>query len=170
MVLAGFVGTFLVVGIFSAKDYSVERQTTINKPRAEVFAFIKLLKNQDRYSKWAMMDPAMKKTSAGKDGTIGAVSGWESQNPDVGKGEQEIKGIVEGQRIDFELRFKEPFEATDKAYMITESSGNATIVKWGFNGRMSYPQNLMLIFMNFDKMLGDDLAIGLYNLKKLLEK
>jgi hypothetical protein len=30
--------------------------------------------------------------------------------------------------------------------------------------------NLMLLFMNFEKMIGDDLEIGLENLKSILEK
>jgi hypothetical protein len=43
-------------------------------------------------------------------------------------------------------------------------------VKWGFFGRMNYPMNLMLAFMNMDAMLGKDLASGLNNLKTILEK
>lgn len=171
IVLATLIAVPLVVAAIAKKDYSVERSVTINKPRAQVFAFVKLLKNQDQFSKWASMDPAMKKTYTGTDGTIGFISAWDSQDPNVGVGEQEIKGITEGERLDFELRFKKPFEATDKAYMITESAGEkATLVKWGFNGHMKYPMNLMLLFMDFDKMLGSDLQTGLDNLKRVLEK
>jgi hypothetical protein len=35
---------------------------------------------------------------------------------------------------------------------------------------LPYPFNLMLLFMNMDKMIGDDLSTGLTNLKTLLEK
>jgi len=35
---------------------------------------------------------------------------------------------------------------------------------------MKYPMNLMFLFMDFDKMLGDDLQTGLDNLKTVLEK
>lgn len=161
----------LIVALFVKKEYAVEREIVINKPKQEVFNYIKFLKNQDQYSKWAMMDLNMKKTYRGTDGTVGFVSAWESNNKDVGKGEQEIKKITEGERIDFELRFFEPFEATDSAYMITESvSENETKVKWGFDGRMAYPMNLMLLFMDFEKMLGNDLDTGLKNLKELSEK
>jgi hypothetical protein len=37
-----------------------------------------------------MMDPDMKKTYRGTDGTVGFVSEWESNKKDVGTGEQEI--------------------------------------------------------------------------------
>lgn len=45
----------------------------------------------------------------GEDGTVGFVSGWKSNSSDVGSGEQEITGTTEGERIDYELRFIEPF-------------------------------------------------------------
>jgi len=55
--------------------------------------------------------------------------------------------------------------------MSTEAvGGNQTKVKWGFNGKMPYPMNLMLLVMNMDKMLGDQLQTGLNNLKTILEK
>lgn len=120
----------LIVALFAKKDYEVEREITIDKPKEEVFDYVKFLKNQDNYSKWATMDPEMKKTYRGTDGTVGFVSAWESDNKDVGIGEQEIKKITEGERIDFELRFFEPFESTEPAYMTTESvSENQTKVK-----------------------------------------
>lgn len=160
----------LIVAIFVKKDYEVEREITIDKPKEEVFDYVKFLKNQDNYSKWATMDPDMKKTYRGTDGTVGFVSAWESDNKDVGKGEQEIKKITDGERIDFELRFFEPFESTEPAYMTTESvSENQTKVKWGFSGHMDYPMNIMMLFMDFEKMIGDDLDTGLKNLKAVLE-
>ena len=111
----------------------------------------------------------MKKNYTGTDGTVGFVSAWESDNKDVGKGEQEIMGITEGQRIDYELRFKEPFESKGGAYMTTADAGGATKVEWGFEGNMAYPMNIMMLFMDMEKALGPSLAEGLDNLKKELE-
>ena len=73
--------------------------------------------------------------------------------------------------IDYELRFKKPQACIGQAYMTTDSiSASQTNVKWGFNGKMNYPMNLMLLRMKVDKMLGGDLQTGLDNLKNLLEK
>lgn len=158
------------MALFVKKEYAVEKEIVINQPKAEVFEYIKHLKNQDNFSKWATMDPDMKKTYRGTDGTVGFVSAWESQDDEVGVGEQEIKTITEGDRIDFELRFIKPFESTESAYMTTETlDENQTLVKWGFNGHMDYPMNLMLVFMDIEKMIGDDLQTGLNNLKTKLE-
>jgi hypothetical protein len=169
--ILGFIALALIAALFMPKEYSVEREVVINQPKDSVFSYIKYLKNQDNFSVWAKTDPKMKKTFTGVDGTVGAISAWESNDENVGVGEQEIKKITEGDRIDFELRFKTPFEATEEAYMTTESiSSTETKVKWGFNGEMDYPMNLMLPFLQMDKVIGNDLQTGLDNLKVILEK
>lgn len=113
----------------------------------------------------------MTKTFSGVDATVGFISAWDSKNEEVGKGEQEIIAIIPEQRIDFELRFISPFESTSPAYMLTSAiSTNKTQVTWGFEGRMDYPINLMFLFMDFEKIIGDDLQTGLNNLKVKLEE
>ena len=47
IVLLIIIAIPLVVALFVKKSYSVERETIIDKPRAEVFNYIKFLKNQD---------------------------------------------------------------------------------------------------------------------------
>ena len=171
IVIVILVAIPLITAVFVKKDYSVEREVVIYKPKQEVFEYVKYLKNQNNYSKWAGIDKNMKKDFKGTDGTVGFVSAWDSDNKDVGKGEQEIKGIKDGQRIDYEIRFIKPFESTSSAYMITETvNGNQTKVKWVFFGNMPYPMNLMQVIMDMDKTIGDDLQTGLNNLKGIMEK
>ncbi|MGS2741012.1 DinB family protein [Sinomicrobium sp. M5D2P17] len=170
LVLVILIAIPLIVALFVKKDYTVARDIVIHKPKQEVFDYVKYLKNQDNYSTWAMKDPDMEKTYSGTDGTEGFVSAWNSNKEDVGSGEQEIKKITEGERIDFELRFFKPFESVSPAYMTTEAnSENQTKVTWGFEGHMNYPMNLMMVFVDFEKVIGDDLQTGLNNLKEILE-
>lgn len=160
----------LILGLFLKKDYAVLREVVINKPQAEVFDYVRYLKNQDNYSKWARMDPNMTKTYTGTDGAVGFVSAWDSKNEDVGKGEQEIKKITDGTRIDYELRFIKPMESTEHTFMtVTATSPTQSKVAWGFEGHMSYPWNVMMLCMDFEKMIGDDLSAGLNNLKTIME-
>ncbi|MBO9572170.1 MAG: SRPBCC family protein, partial [Chitinophagaceae bacterium] len=160
----------LVIALFVKKDYAVEREVLISKPKSEVYDYVKYLKNQNNYSTWAKMDPNMTQTFSGTDGTVGFISAWEG-NSKVGKGEQEIKNMQEGERIDYEIRFIKPFESVAPSYMATEAVGdNQTKVKWGFSGRMPYPMNIMRLFMNMPELIGRDLQTGLDNLKNILEK
>jgi len=166
-----FVVLLLIIAAFVKKEYSVERDIIISKPKGIVFDYLKRLKNQDNFSKWALMDPNMKKEYRGIDGTPGFVSAWDSTEKNVGKGEQEIKRITEGDRIDYEIRFIKPFAGVANAYLKTTSlPNNRTMVAWGFDSSMKYPMNLMLLFMNMEKMVGKDFETGLLNLKTLLEK
>lgn len=170
IVVIALAAIVLLTAAFVQKDYAVECNIEIEQPKGEVFDYVKYLENQNNYSVWAQMDPDMDKSYTGTDGAVGFISSWESDNKNVGKGEQEITAIEYGNRIDYELRFMEPFESTDHAFMVTESMNDSTtLVKWGFNGKMNYPMNIMLLFMDMEEMLGDDLNKGLANLKEILE-
>lgn len=169
-IILGLIVLFLLAGLVISKDMKATREVVINKPKAEVFNYIKHLKNQDNFSKWASMDPNMKKEYRGTDATAGFVSAWEG-NKKVGKGEQEIIAIAEGSKVDYELRFEKPFKSVSKAQMVTEAvNENSTKVTWGFEGKMNYPMNVLKLVMNMEKAVGNDFSTGLNNLKAILEK
>lgn len=169
--LLALVGILLVVAAFLKKDFAVEREIVINQPKDSVYKYIKFAKNQDYFSVWNKMDPNMKKHESGTDGTIGYISGWESTNENVGTGEMEIIKLDEGHRVDYELRFKKPMEATNYAYITTEAfSPTQTKVKWGFTGKSPWPFNIFMAAMNMEEVVGKDLQGGLENLKTLMEK
>ena len=168
-IIAGLVLLILIIGLAAPRDFGLERQVVVNRPKAEVFGLMKSLRFQDQWSVWGEMDPDMTTEYRGTDGTVGFVSAWEGSD-DLGKGEQEIINIVEGERVDFELRFEEPWESTSRAYLITEEVGeNQTLVTWGFHGRMPFPMNIMLLFMNMEGALADDFERGLERMKAMVE-
>lgn len=169
-IILGLIALFLLAGFVIPKEIKATREIVIHKPVGEVFSYIKYLKNQLNYSKWASLDPAIKNEFRGTDGTPGFVNSWVG-NKKVGTGEQEITGIVEGKSISTELRFIKPFKSFAKAVMTTGSAGeNATKITWGFESKMNYPMNVMKLFMNMEKAIGNDFSTGLQNLKTILEK
>lgn len=171
IVLILIVSIVLITAYFMPKEYAVTKEITINKPVDQVFNYVRYLKNQNEFSVWANIDPKMKSTYKGTDGTVGAVSAWESNVKEVGVGEQEITKITEGKRIDFALRFKKPMEDTAVGFMSTDAvSGNQTKVKWGISGMMPYPMNIMMPMMKMDQMIGNDLQKGLESLKAKVEE
>lgn len=167
---SGFVGLFLVIGVFAPKEFSIEREVIVNKPKAVVFDYLRSLKSGQEWSPWSKRDPQIKIEFKGTDGTVGATSSW-SGNREVGVGEQEIKSIVEGSRIDFELRFKEPMEDKSTGHLITESvSDHQTKVKWGMKGKSPFPKNIVCFIFNMKKSITTDFDSGLAQLKSNLEK
>lgn len=168
--ILGIILLVLVTALFVKKEYSVERNVSINKPNQVVFNYTKYLKNQNNFSVWARIDPNMKVDFRGTDGTVGFVSAWDSPVKQAGAGEQEILKISENERIDYEIRFLKPMKSTDNAYLqFSPVNDSVTTVKWGFYGKMKYPMNLTLLLMDMDAILGKDLEGGLTNLKTLLE-
>lgn len=169
-IILGLIAAILLAGLVISKDISATREIVINKPVTEVFNYIKYLKNQQHYSKWASLDPAMKNEFRGTDGTVGFLNAWEG-NKKVGQGEQEITGIVEGKSLSTDLRFIKPFKSLAKAVMTTEAvDAGSTRVTWGFKSKMNYPMNVMKLFMNMENAVGNDFSTGLTNLKAVLEK
>jgi uncharacterized protein YfiM (DUF2279 family) len=160
----------LVIALFLNKDFSTEKEIVINKPRADVFNYIKHLKNQNDYGVWAKRDPNIKQEYTGTDGTEGFISSWKG-NSQVGEGSQTIKKIDDGKRIDFELTFKGFFGSSAPAWITTEdASPTQTKVKWGMKGKMTYPFNFLGLFWNMDEMIGEDYQAGLNNMKAIIEK
>ncbi len=173
------LGLIVVVGVvalaaavfLTPTDCRVEREITIDRPKDDVFAYAKMVKNQNVWGPWYKRDPAMKQEFVGTDGTPGFVSRWASQDPEVGSGEQEIKNVVDGERLETELRFKEPFESKADTYLTTDAVGEGqTKVKWGFATEMPRPMNLMLLVIDMDQAIGKDFEEGLASLKAELEK
>src|SRR5690349_9246218 len=96
--VAGVIALLLVVALFIKRQHYVNREIIINAPRQKVFDFLRLIKNQERFNKWARTDRD-RKEARGTDGTVGFIYSW-SGNKSAGQGEKEIINIVEGQRIE----------------------------------------------------------------------
>ncbi len=169
-IILGIIAALLLAGLIISKEIKATKEIVINKPKDEVFNYIKYLKNQQNYSKWATLDPNIKNEFHGTDGRPGFVNHWVG-NKKVGEGEQEITAIEEGKALHTDLRFIKPFKSFAKSTMTTEAiDANSTKVSWGFESQMNYPMNIMKVFMNMSEMIGKDFSTGLVNLKTILEK
>jgi Polyketide cyclase / dehydrase and lipid transport len=169
LVLAATVALFLIIALIVKKDFTLEKQVIINKPKTEVFNYLKLIRNQEQYSVWVMKDPNIKIVYTGTDGTVGFTSSWVSDDKNVGIGEQEIIRMKDGESMEVEIRFKKPFEATNYARTsVTAVDANQTKVSNLFYGKSKFPMNVMNLFM--DKLVGKDMQQNLENMKNNLEK
>lgn len=169
-ILVALIALVFLLSLSAPKTYDVSRSISIKRPRPEVFSYLKSLKNMDDWSPWAKKDPNMEKKFTGTDGEVGCVSYWNG-NKDVGEGEQEITKIVDGERIEAELRFLKPWKSTSDCYTTVEDSGSGnTNVTWGFSGKNKFPMTIMALIMSMDKMVGKDFEEGLATLKTVLEK
>ena len=167
LVVVSLIVLLLIIALFMKKEHYVKRDIIINAPRQKVFDYIKLLKNQDEFNKHAMAGPDRKREFKGTDGTVGFIYSW-SGNKSAGQGEKEILNIVEGKRIETEIRFVKPIRTSANVIMETESlADNQTKVSLSNAGILKYPLNIMipLLEKNFPKALDSSLS----TLKNILE-
>ena len=168
-IILGILALVVILALIAPKNYNVFRTIEIEKTKTEVFEYLKYLDKQQEWSPWAKKDPNMERNLTGIDGEVGAISYWLG-NKEVGEGEQEITKIIEGERIEGELRFLKPWKSTSDCYFVTERiSDNVTQVTWGFSGTNKFPMSIMMLFMSMDKMVGKDFEKGLQTLKATLE-
>ena len=168
LVIAAIIVLLLIIALFIKKEHYVNREIIIKAPRQKVFDFLKLLKNQDKFNKWAKTDENRKEEFKGIDGTVGYIYAW-SGNKSAGEGEKEIKNIIEGKRIETEIRFVKPMAVSASVIMETESlSDNQTKVYWSNAGELRYPLNIMIPMM--EKSVAKDMDSSLLSLKDILEK
>ncbi len=165
---SALIAIVFIAALFMKKNYSISTSILINRPKNDVFNYVKILKNQENYSKWVMSDPNVKLNYIGEDGTIGFISKWESDLKNVGIGEQEITSIKENDSYQVEIRFKKPFEGISQAITTTESiSETQTKVTTTFHTRTPFPMNVMAPFIS--KMLKNDMDGNMSRLKANLE-
>ena len=168
LVIAGLITLLLIIGLFMRKEHYVKREIIIHAPRQKVFDFLKLLKNQDRFNKWATTDKANRKEEfTGTDGTVGFIYSW-SGDKSAGQGEKEIRNIIEGKRIETEIRFIKPMKVSASVIFETESvSDDQTKVTLINTGTLKYPMNMMIPMA--EKKFPKDMDESLATLKSILE-
>lgn len=163
-VILGLIAVVLLTALVLPKTFHAEGSTVINKPNSEVFNYVKHIKNQENFGVWFKLDPDLKKTSEGTDGTVGYTYRWTSEK--VGNGAQVITAVEENQRVSVDLYLMDSSEPA-KSYFTTEAvSENQTEVRWAVDGTMPYPWNIMSLFYDMNK----DFEQGVQNLKAVLEQ
>lgn len=167
-IIGGIILLVVLLAFIVTTAFEHKAEIVINKPKSEVFEYLKSLRNQDSWSVWGKVDPNMKQEFIGTDATVGFIETWEG-NRKAGKGSQEIKKITEGERIDIEFRFEKPFKLTNDVYFATTAvEGNKTKVVWCVSGNSPRPFNLLFPLLKGSMLKGFNQ--GLMNLKAILEK
>jgi len=157
----------LVLALFVPKNFAYEKSITINAPIDSVWVNTNSLSALDKWSPWNDQEPDMKKEMSGIDGTIGAKQSWEGKI--VGRGSQTIAKIEKPTLFETELIFYEPNESHGKGYVKLVAEGTRTKATWGMTGNMPYPFNIMNLFMDMEKNMGQDWNKGLSKLRDLSE-
>ena len=150
-------------------SFRVQRSATIKAPPEKIFPLINDLHNWTVWSPYEKKDPAMRRTHSGAASGKGAVYEWDG-NGEVGKGRMEIVESAAPAKILIDLKFLEPFAANHVAEFVLKPQGDVTEVTWAMYGPAHFVSKVVQIFIDMDRMVGNDFASGLANLKAIAEK
>ena len=56
IVIVTIIVAVLIAALFSKKAYNIKKEIIINKPVQDVFDYLKIITNQEKFSKWVMSD------------------------------------------------------------------------------------------------------------------
>jgi hypothetical protein len=169
IVILVLVAGFLAYATTRPDSYKVERSTKIDAPGAVVFGELEDLKAWAAWSPWEAKDPQMKKTYEGPPSGVGAGYAWQG-NDKVGEGKMTIVASQPPTQIQYRLEFVKPFAAVSTtSFNLTPDGDKATTVIWSMEGTNNLVGKIFGVFMNMDKMVGDDFDKGLAGLKQVAE-
>ncbi len=157
----------VVGGFLLPSEQFVSRSVVVEADQAEVFALVNDYRQFNRWSPWAAKDPDTKYEFSGPDSGVGAKMSWQSEDPNVGSGSQEIIEVEPGSRVRTRLTF-EGFDSASYASFKLEPADTGTRVTWEFEANLdSLIGRYMGLMM--DKWVGADYEQGLARLKEIAE-
>ena len=162
------VGLILLVAT-RPSDFKIERSAVMAAPAAAIFAKINDFHQWENWSPWAKLDPAMKSTYEGPASGEGSIYGWSSASNKVGEGRMTLTKSRPSELIGIQLDFIRPMACTNQVEFTLRPEGQGTAVTWAMTGKNGFVAKAFHMMMNIDKMVGDDFAKGLAQLKTLVE-
>jgi hypothetical protein len=168
VVLLAIVAAFVVFVSQRPSQFRVSRSTAIAATPPEVFSVVNDFHNWDDWSPWSKRDPNMKVSYSGPEAGTGTVYEWSSRGK-VGAGRMTILESKPFESIAIELQFFKPGKTTNSVEFAFEPDGNRTRITWNMTGRYGFFFKVIGLFMNFEKMCGNDFEKGLAQLKSLVE-
>ncbi|WP_437203656.1 SRPBCC family protein [Planctomicrobium sp. SH664] len=152
----------------SRTNCAVTRKITIAAPPAVVFPHVNNLHLWNAWSPWAKLDPEAKYKFEGPEAGAEAKMAW-AGNSQVGEGTMTIIESDPDKRVLIRLNFVVPMECTTDTQFVLAPEGEQTELTWSTWGPNTFVTKAMGLFVNMDKLMGDQFEQGLKNLKTLVE-
>jgi uncharacterized protein YndB with AHSA1/START domain len=168
IVVSVIIVAFVVIVALQPSTFRVARSATVSAPPEAVFAQVNDFHKWEAWNPWGKIDPAMKQSYEGAPAGTGAVYSW-AGNKEVGEGRMTITESRPSDLIRVKLEFFEPFAATSMAEFTFKPEDNQTAVTWSMSGENNFMAKAIHLFMDMDKMIGDQFEKGLADMKAAAE-
>jgi len=159
----------LVVISLRPNDFRYSRSATIAAPATVLFEQINDLQKFQIWNPWAKVDPDAKITYAGPPTGVGASYSWAGNN-EVGEGTMTAIESHPPELVRFRMEFRKPMAAVSTAEFTFKPEGDKTIVTWSMFGPNNFMGKAVGLFIDCDKMVGDQFEKGLANLAETVKQ
>ncbi len=151
------------------KEFNISRTVVINRPKDEVYNFVRQLKKEQLWMPWFAVDFNGVLKYKGDDGKVDATLYWKGHKR-FKEGTQKIVKLNQGKIIETRFLVVKPFRMILLEYKgMKELDENKTKMVWGVRGSLAFPLSIMSLMQSVDKVYGPDLDSGLRALKDHLE-
>jgi len=160
----------VLIGIIAMQpsEFRVARTTTIAAPAPVVFAQVNDFHKWEAWNPWGKIDPAMKASHEGPPAGVGAAYAW-AGNSQVGEGRMTVTESRPNELVRIRLDFRKPMSGTSTAEFTFRPEGDQTAVVWSMTGQNNFLAKAFCLFMNMDKMIGEQFEKGLAQMKVAAE-
>ncbi|MEO1174602.1 MAG: SRPBCC family protein, partial [Myxococcota bacterium] len=165
--LVALVALFVFAVSVQPDTFHVERSTEIDAPAAVVYAQVSDFNAWEKWNPWLKMDPTTKNENQGQPGEVGHSNRWDGEK--TGKGSMVITAVTPAERVDFDLKFVEPYESEATVAFQLDRAGSGTKLTWTMDGKNDFMGKVMALAMDLDEVIGPDYERGLADIKTLAE-
>lgn len=158
----------LAVAFFLPRNTQLARSITIQAPPAALFDRLNTFQGFNEYSPWFDRDPRALYKWSGPTSGVGARMEWDSKNPQVGKGSQEIMASEPYRRVVTRLDFGAG--GRNDAGWLIEPLGGGAKVTWTLNADAGLNPLNRWIGLFLERLVGPDYEKGLARLKIIAER
>lgn len=160
---------FAFLHAWASKEFNISRTVVINRPKEEVYNFVRQLKKEHSWMPWFANEYKGKLKYKGEDGKLDAMLYWKGHKHFY-EGTQKIIKLNQGKLIETRFLIVKPFRLVLLEYKgLKEIDENKTKMVWGIRGGLGFPLSVMALIHPVDKAYGKDLEEGLKNIKSVLE-
>lgn len=168
ILLALAIIALLIFASTKPGQYTVSRSIAIKASAEKIHATINTPREFERWSPYSLKDPQMTNTYSGPTSGVGARNAF-AGNGQVGSGSVEIIRSTPPSEVVMRLIMIKPFAADNEVTYRIAPQGAACQVTWAMTAKAPFFAKLISVFINMDKMIGQDFEVGLSKLKTLME-
>jgi len=160
---------FAFLHAWAKKDFDISRTVVINRPKEEVYNFVRQLKKEHLWMPWFEKDFNGILKYKGDDGKLEALLYWKGHKHFY-EGTQKIVKLNQGKIVETRFLIVKPFRFVILEYKgLKEIDETKTKIVWGIRGGLVFPFSVIALIHPVDKAYGKDIEKGLQKIKNILE-